>query len=124
MYIPEIVITVPSMTAAIACIFPFPYWYLESGSSSDFLMAKKLKMETAISSSESMAEARTATEPLATPMISLTKTNTVATELETIVAFFCGDICTFKKDPVGLILLISFHLSRGGTRSRGIISLL
>ena len=58
-------------------------------------------METAISSSESMAEASTATEPEAIPMVSFTNTSTVATELETIVAFFCGDICVFKKDPVG-----------------------
>jgi len=32
------------------------------------------------------------------------------TGLDTIVAFFCGDICVFKRNPVGLILLISFHL--------------
>jgi len=50
-----------------------------------------------------MAEASTATEPLAIPMISFTNTSTVATELDTIVAFFCGDICVFKKNPVGLM---------------------
>jgi len=48
-----------------------------------------------------MADASTATEPEAIPMISFTNTSTVATELETMVAFFCGDICFFKKDPVG-----------------------
>ncbi len=47
-----------------------------------------------------MAEAITATEPEAIPIMSLTNTSTVATELDTIVAFFCGDICVFKKNPV------------------------
>ena len=62
-------------------------------------MAKKLNMETAISSSESMAEASTATDPLAIPIVSFTKTSSVATVVETTVALFWGDICVLKKYP-------------------------
>lgn len=38
---------------------------------------------------ESTAEAKTATEPLATPMMSLISVRKAATEVETTVAFFC-----------------------------------
>ncbi len=92
MKIPDIVIMVPSITAAIAWILPLPYWYTSSGFSSDFLMAKKLNIDTSISNSESMADANTATDPLARPMTSFTNTKIEATELETNVARFCGDI--------------------------------
>ena len=55
-------------------------------------LLKKLNIDTSISKSESMADANTATDPLATPMTSFTNTKIEATVLETNVARFCGDI--------------------------------
>jgi hypothetical protein len=57
----------------------------------------------AISSRESMADAKTATEPEAIPIVSLTINNIVATEDETTVAFFWDDICFSKGVPIVLI---------------------
>lgn len=50
-------------------------------------------MEMRVSSSESMAEAKTATEPDTTPIVNFRMVKMVATLLATTVAFFAGDIC-------------------------------
>ena len=53
-------------------------------------MAKRLKAETIKSSTESIALAKTAMEPLRIPMVSFINMSIVATMLETMVAFFCN----------------------------------
>jgi len=62
-------------------------------------------MDTSVSSSESMAEANTATEPLNIPTENLTSTSTVATEIETSVARFAGEFFVFNA-----FLFISYIL--------------
>jgi len=55
-------------------------------------MAKKLNIDITVSNSESIADAKTAIEPEATPMANFTIVKIVAIVVAIIVALFCGDI--------------------------------